>query len=68
MDKFNEVKTNYVDDNGVTHIDGWKTEDDNEDGVTIGYFLNGEVYWTNPDYQFDEMVKEAVNELVQRHK
>jgi len=65
MSKFNEVRIDYTDDNGVTHIDGWKTGDENEDGVTIGYFINGEVYWTNPDYQFDEMIKEAVSKLKQ---
>ena len=64
--KFSEVRTDHVDDNGVTTIDGWKTDDDNEEGTVIGYFITGEVYWTNPDYQFDPMVKEVVEELKQQ--
>ncbi len=64
MNKFSEVKTDHVDDNGVTHINGWKTVGLQYPEVNvIGYFISGEVYWTNPDYQFDPMVKEAVEEL-----
>lgn len=60
---FSEIKTDYVDDNGVTHLDGYKTEDPNEQGMVIAYVINGEPYWTNPDFQFDPLVKSTLAEL-----
>jgi hypothetical protein len=61
--QFAEIKTDYTDDNGVTHIDGYRTWDDCDDGTVIGYFINGDVYWRDPEYQFDSYVQEVVNEL-----
>lgn len=60
---FSEIRTDYMDMNGVIHIDGYKTSDDNEEGAGIGYFINGEVYWRDPEFQFDPYVKEVVAEL-----
>ena len=60
---FSEIRTDHEDENGVLYIDGWKSEDDNEEGTVIGYFINGEVYWTNSEYQFDSYVQEVVKEL-----
>lgn len=60
---FSEIRTDYEDMNGVIHIDGFKTPDDNEEGTGIGYFINGEVYWRDPEFQFDPYVKEIVEEL-----
>lgn len=60
---FSEIKTEYVDDNGVTHIDGFRSEDENAEGEVIGYFLNGEVYWRNPEFQFDPYVIDVVEDL-----
>lgn len=60
---FSEIKTEYVDDNGVTHIDGFRSEDENAEGEVIGYFINGEVYWRDPEFQFDPYVIDVVEEL-----
>jgi hypothetical protein len=60
---FTEVKTDHVDDNGVVHIDGYKTFDEDETGTGIGYFIHGEVYWRDAEYQFDPLVKAIVQEL-----
>lgn len=60
---FKELRTDHVDDNGVTSIDGWMTGKDDEEGTVLGYFITGEVYWTDPDYQFDPLVKEVIKEL-----
>lgn len=60
---FSEIRTEHVDDNGITHIDGYKTADDNEEGTVIGWFLNGTVYWRNNLYSNDEYVQEVIKEL-----
>ncbi len=62
--RFSEIRTDYVDPNGVRHIDGYTSEDDNEQGTGIGYIMRGEVYWRDPEFQFDEKVKEAVAEIL----
>lgn len=66
--EFLEIRTDYMDDKGVIHIDGYKTLDDNEEGVGIGYFIHGEVYWRDPEYQFDPLVKVIVKELKENQK
>lgn len=60
---FSEVKADYVDDNGVTFIDGFRSDDENTEGEVIGYFLNGEVYWRDPEFQFDPYVIDVVEDL-----
>ena len=47
----------------VIHLDGFKTEDENEEGIIIGFFTKGEIYWRDPEFQFDPYVKEIVAEL-----
>jgi len=66
--EFLEIRTDYMDDKGVIHIDGYKTLDDNEEGTGIGYFIHGEVYWRDPEYQFDPLVKAIVKELKENQK
>ena len=60
---FSEVKIDHIDDNGVAHIDAYKSEDPNAEGMVLGYIINKEVYWTNPDYQFDTLVKSVVKDF-----
>ena len=59
--KFDEISTDYTDENGVTFLDGYRPNKD--EGEVIGYFINGEIYWKNNDYQFDSLVIETVKEL-----
>jgi hypothetical protein len=66
--QFLEIRTDYMDDKGVIHIDGYKTLDDNEEGVGIGYFIHGKVYWRNPEYQFDPLVKDIVEDMKKEQK
>lgn len=61
--QFKEIKTDYTDTNGVIHIDGYRSNDPNDEGVGIGYFINGEVYWRDAEFQFDPYVQEVVGEL-----
>ena len=66
--EFLEIRTDYMDDKGVIHIDGYKSLDDDEEGVGIGYFIHGEVYWRDPEYQFDPLVKAIVAETLSEQK
>jgi len=61
--KFTEILTDHVDENGVVHMDGYKTNDSDEEGVVIGVVINGEPYWRDPEYQFDPYVIETVAEV-----
>lgn len=67
MSKFVEIITDYVDDNDVRYIDGYhayaEDSDYEEEGRVLGYVFNRQIYWTNPDYQFDEYVKQVIKEL-----
>lgn len=62
--KFKEIRNDHVDDKGVVHLDGYRTDDDNEEGIGIGYVINGEVYYRDPEFQFDPYVKEIVQETI----
>ena len=61
--KFTEILTDHVDENGVVHLDGYQSNDDNEEGVVIGVVVNGEPYYRDPEYQFDPYVVETVTEV-----
>lgn len=58
--KYSEVKIDHIDDNGVAHIDAFLTDDENENGVVLGYIINGEVYWKDDDARIDPYVKSVV--------
>ena len=65
---FTEIKTDHIDDKGVIHIDGYKTFEEDEEGTGIAYFIHGEVYWRDVEYQFDPLVKAIVKELKEEQK
>ena len=57
---YSEVKIEHIDDNGVAHIDSFKTLDDNEEGKVLGYIMNGEIYWKNDRAIHDPLVVSAI--------
>ena len=61
--KFTEILTDHIDKNGVVYMDGYKTNDSDEEGVVIGVVINGEPYWRDPEYQFDPYVIKTVAEV-----
>lgn len=63
---FAEINTDYTDPNGVTYIDGYTL--DSDVGKVIGYFINGEVYYTDNEYQFIPIVAETVSLLKKEYK
>lgn len=58
---FTEVVANYTDNNDVLHIDGYVG--DSNEGTTVAYIFNGCVYYANPDYQFDSLVRSTLEGL-----
>lgn len=65
---FSEIRCDYADDKGVVHIDGWRTPNDEENGETIAFVTRGEVYWRNPEFQFQDNIKEMVAEVIAEQK
>jgi hypothetical protein len=65
---FSEIRCDYADDKGVVHIDGWRTANGDENGETIAFVTRGEVYWRNPEFQFQDNIKEMVAEVIAEQK
>lgn len=65
---FSEIRSDYADDKGVVHIDGYRTDDENAPGEVIAFVTRGEVYWRDPELQFDPYVKEVVDEVIAEQK
>jgi hypothetical protein len=55
-----DVETAYQDDNGVWHVDAY--EDDSDEGRTIGYIMNCQLYEVDKEACATEIVKEAVSD------
>lgn len=65
MSKYAEIRADYTDDKGVTHIDAWLTADDNENGTTIALIVGGDVYYKDYDAMTDDYAKEVIEEAKQ---
>lgn len=63
---FNEIDTSFTDEKGVTHLDGYTPS--SETGTVVGYFINGRVYYTNPEYRYESIVQEVALELENSYK
>lgn len=57
---FTEIVADYIDSNDVLHLDAYGESDE---GVTVAYVFNGCVYYTNPEYQYDSLVRRAIDGL-----
>ena len=63
-----EVRNDYTDDNGYTHIDVWLDDDDDDDfaeGTTVAVVCQdtGKVFFIDRSYSFDKSVLEAIEEV-----
>ena len=65
---FTEIRTDHVDLNGVIHMDGYRSPDDNAEGEVICFIIKGEPYWRDPEFQFDPYVKEMLAEAVAEYQ
>ena len=61
---FTEIRSEHIDDKGVVHIDGYRSTDEDAAGEVIAYIIKAEVYWRDPEFQFDHYVKEVVAEVI----
>ncbi len=69
--EYKEVRNNFVDDNGNISVDGWRTEDDNENGVCLAIInVDGvAIYSKHHKMSMDQPnVKEAIDEAIQTQK
>jgi len=66
--KYSEVKIDHIDENGVAHIDSFKTHDDDENGMVLGYIMNGEIYWKNERAINDPLVQSVVADYIVQYK
>ena len=62
--KYAEVRNDYIDDNGVTHIDSWMSSDEDAEGRVIALVVNGGVYYKDEDARNDVMAQEFINQTV----
>lgn len=60
-----EVRNDYTDDNGYTHIDVWQDDSDDSEGATVAIVCQdtGKVYFIDNSYIFDKSVLEAIEEV-----
>ena len=58
---YSEVMDDYVDENAkVQYIDAWKTDDDEEEGISACVVINGIPYYRNCEAMTSPKVAEAV--------
>lgn len=61
-----EIRNDYTDDDNYTHIDVWKTDDDNEEGKTVAIVCRytKKVFFIDNGYILNEEVKIAIQEVL----
>lgn len=65
---WSEIRTEYIDDNAVLHIDGYETPDPNEQGYTLGYFIKGQFYVVDHRIYQDPYGRSVIKELESEYK
>jgi len=62
-----EVRNDYTDDNGFTHIDVWQDDSDDSEGATVAIVCQDTGKWDFIDnrYRNDSAVLEAIEEVKQ---
>jgi len=66
MKKVKEVRSDFIDDDNLQHIDCWFTGDDDEAGITVALvdLDTKKVTYNNEDYKDDELVVEEINNIL----
>lgn len=65
--KYAEIRSNHTDENEqVTYIDAWKTDNDNEEGTVIAkiHHDSKEVEYIDPDAKTDRMAQEEIQSIL----
>lgn len=66
LDRLSEIRIDHTDENGVTHFDGY--EIDSDEGEVLAYGVDGKVYYCRPEYRYNEIVKKAVEDYIDKFK
>ena len=57
-----EIHDDYIDDNGVLHIDAYTSDDDEDSGAVIAYIINKTVYYRDDRAITDSFAQEVIKE------
>ena len=65
MSIWGEIRNDFIDDDGIAHIDAWLTADDNEEGKVIAKVctLTGSVEYLDPRAETDEYAQEMIKDV-----
>jgi len=65
MSIWGEIRNDFIDDDGIAHIDAWLTADDNEEGKVIAKVdtLTGSVEYIDPRAETDEYAQEMIADV-----
>lgn len=66
MSIWGEIRNDFIDDDGIAHIDAWLTDDDNEEGVVIARVNTdtGVVLYLDERAKTDSLAQEMINEIL----
>ncbi len=66
MKTIREIRTDYIDDENVQHVDIWFSDDDNAEGKTVAVVCLDtlKVFFYDNDYRINTRVKEAIKEII----
>lgn len=66
MNVYREVKTDYTDDQNMTTVDTFKTDDGNEEGKVVAAICRdtGKVIFFDNDERLNPQVREAIAEVL----
>lgn len=65
MNIWSEIRNDFIDDDGIVHIDAFLTDDDNEEGVVIAkvHSLTGSIEYLDERAETDEYAQEMIKDV-----
>lgn len=64
MGIWKEIRNEHTDENGVTFIDAYETDDENEEGKSIALIIKGDVYYKDYRAMTDDMAQKVIKEAI----
>ena len=66
MSIWGEIRNDFIDDDGIAHIDAWLTADDNEEGIVIARVdtETGEIMYLDDRAKEDSYAQEMIQEIL----
>ena len=67
MSTWGEIRNDFIDDDGIAHIDAWLTDDDNEEGTVIARVdtETGEIMYLDDRAREDSYAQEMIKEILE---